>query len=106
MILSNKKIQMRIREIGRKSGLRSDNAICRKCGFNDATMIGKIGKLKTSPQLDTLDKFARGLNCTVVDLIYNRGEVDMDLSLQISQMTEYQKLQMVVFAKMLLNGIK
>ncbi len=105
-MIDNKFIQARIREIGRRVGLGSDNAICRRCGFNDATMIGKIGQLKTSPQLDTLQKFANGLGCTIEDLIYNRSDVDVDLSAQIAQMTEYQKLQMVVFAKMLLGGMK
>ncbi len=105
-MLDNKLIQAQIREMGRRAGLGSDNAVCRRCGFNDATMIGKIGQLKTSPQLDTLQKFAQGLQCSIEDLIYQRAEVDVDLATQISQMTEYQKLQMVVFAKMLLAGMK
>lgn len=105
-MVDNKFIQRRIREMGRRAGMCSDNAICRACGFNDATMIGKIGQLKTSPQLDTLEKFAAGLGCTIEDLIYQRGDVDVDLAAQIAQMTEYQKLQMVVFAKMLLGGLK
>lgn len=104
-MIDNKFIQMRIREIGRKSGLISDNAICHKCGFNDATIIGKIGKLKTAPQLDTLCRFADGLGCDISDLTCMRSETDTDLMRQISQMNEYQKLQMVVFAKMLLGGM-
>ncbi len=105
-MIDNKFIQRRIRELGRRAGYASDNAICKRCGFNDATMIGKIGQLKTSPQLDTLERFARGLGCAIEDLIYKRGDVDIDLAAQIAQMTEYQKLQMVVFAKMLLSGMK
>ena len=100
-MLNNKQIQERIRYFGEKAGYKSDNAICKRCNFNDATMIGKIDKLKTAPQLDTLDKFAKGLGIDIVDLIINRSDADIELSKLIKTLTEYEKTEVVVYIKMM-----
>ena len=102
-MLNNEQIQQRIKMFGARQGLNSDNAICRQCKFNDATMIGRLAKLKTAPQLDTLDKFARGLGVRIEDLIYNRTDADMEMSRYWDELSEYEKMETVVWVKMQLR---
>jgi len=102
-MLNNEQIQQRIKMFGVRQGLNSDNAICRQCKFNDATMLGRLAKLKTAPQLDTLDKFARGLGVRVEDLIYNRSDADMEMSRYWDELSEYEKIETVVWVKMQLR---
>lgn len=100
-MLSNKQIQEKIRYFGAKAGLKSDNAICKHCEFNDATMIGKIDKLKTAPQLDTLNKFARGLGVEIEDLIHSRTDADLELSRLLAGLSEYEKTEVIVYIRMM-----
>lgn len=102
-MLNNKQIQERIRYFGNAAGFKSDNAICKQCRFNDATMIGKIDKLKTAPQLDTLDKFAKGLGISIIDLIVGRSDADREIANLLSTMTEYEKTEVVVYIRMMLK---
>lgn len=100
---NNKQIQERIRHFGKNAGLKSDNAICKQCKFNDATMIGKLDKMKTAPQLDTIAKFAEGLGVQIEDLIYDRTDADRELSKWVAKLTEYEKTEVVVYIKMMLK---
>lgn len=98
-MLSNARIQQRIKMFGAKIGLVSDNSICKRCKFNDATMIGRLAKLKTAPQLDTLDKFARGLGVRIEDLIYDRTDADMEMARIWDELSEYEKTETIVWVK-------
>ena len=102
-MLSNKEIVERIRHLGKKVGLTSDFAICRQCQFENRAVLGKIDTLKTAPRLDTLEKFASGLGVAIEDLVYSRTEADMELSRTVSQLTEYEKTEVVVYAKMIIK---
>lgn len=102
-MLSNKDIQARIRTIGKKSGFASDRAISRQCGFNDATLIGKMDTVKNTPQIGTLDKFARGLGVRIEDLIYDTTDADREMAGVWANLSEYEKTEIVVYAKMMIK---
>ena len=102
-MLDNKNIQARIREIGKKLGFASDRAISRQCGFNDATLIGKMDTVKNTPQIGTLDKFARGLGVQIEDLIYNTTDVDREMARVWAELSEYEKTETVVYVKMMIK---
>lgn len=102
-MLDNKQIQAKIRNTAKHVGLESDLAICQRCGFENRSVLGKFGNLKTAPRLDTLDKFARGLGVRVEDLIYNRSDADMEMSRYWDELSEYEKMETVVWIKMQLR---
>lgn len=98
-MLNNVQIVEKVRHLGQLMGLRSDAAICEKCNFSNRTQLGKMSNLKTAPQLDTLAKFADGLGVSVEDLIYNRTDADVELGKIIKGLTEYEKTELIVYAK-------
>lgn len=102
-MLNNEQIVNRIRQIATKTGNISDSEICRKCNFSNRGVLGNILKIKTAPQLDTLDKFARGLGVRIEDLIYNRTDADMEMSRYWDELSEYEKMETVVWVKMQLR---
>ncbi len=102
-MLDNKAIEEKIRALGKKAGLHTDMAICEKCNFSTRTQLGKMGQLKTAPQLDTLEKFAKGLGVQIEDLIYDRTDADIELSKILPQLSEYEKTEVVVYAKMIIK---
>ena len=102
-MLNNEHIVNRIRLFAKNDGLSTDSEICRRCGFTNRAQINQMLKLKTAPQLDTLDKFARGLGVRVEDLIYNRSDADMEMSRYWDELSEYEKMETVVWIKMQLR---
>lgn len=98
-MLTNDKIQKKIREYANKIGLTSDLAICEKCCFDNRSVLGKFDKLKSTPRLDTLDKFARGLGVRIEDLIYDRTDADMEMARIWDNLTEYEKTETIVWIK-------
>lgn len=90
-MLNNKQIVNRIRQIATKHGQVSDAEICRQCKIGNRSQLGHMTKVKTAPQLDTLDKFARGLGVAIEDLIYDRTDADMEMSRIWGDLTEYEK---------------
>jgi ribosomal protein L37E len=94
-VLENKDIQERIRRFGEIAGFNSDAIICEKCGFGNRSVLGKIGDLKTAPQLDTLDKFAKGLHVAIEDLIYQRTESQRRLQELTDKMTDDERNQVI-----------
>ena len=100
-MLNNKQIQERIRFFAKQAGLDSDLAICEKCKFENRAVLGKFETLKTAPRLDTLAKFADGLNVSIEDLIHNRTDADREISRLLSTMTEYEKTEVVVYIKLM-----
>lgn len=99
-MVKNEQIVNRIRQIANKTGPLSDSEICRRCKFNNRAQLGHMLKIKTAPQLDTLDKFARGLNVRIEDLIYDRTDADMEMSRIWNDLSEYQKMEAIVYVKM------
>lgn len=99
-MIKNEQIVNRIRQIAGKTGSVSDSEICRLCKFSNRGVLGNILKIKTAPQLDTLDKFARGLNVRIEDLIYDRTDADMEMSRIWNDLSEYQKMEAIVYVKM------
>ena len=100
-MLNNQAIQAKIRHFGKLCGLGMDAAICERCGFNNRAVLGKIGLLKTSPQLDTLHKFAKGLGVCIEDLIYDRSDADMTLGRLLSDLSEYEKMEVVAYIRLM-----
>jgi len=105
-MLNNEQIVNRIREIANKAGTISDSEICRRCKFTNRGVINNILKIKTAPQLDTLDKFAAGLGVGVEDLIYDRTDADMEMSQIWGKLSEYDKIETIVWIKMQLREKK
>lgn len=99
-MLNNTQILDKVRQFGRLAGLDTDAAICEHCGFNNRAVLGKIGIVKTTPQLGTLAKFAQGLGVEIEDLIYNRTEADTEMSRIWRNLSEYEKTEVVVYIKM------
>lgn len=102
MIMTNKQIANRIRLIGNKNGLVNDTQITKKAGYY-ADTIKNIEQVKTSPRLDTLSKFADALGVGIEDLIYDRTDADIELSKILRNLSEYEKTELVVYARMLLR---
>lgn len=102
-MLNNEQIVNRIRKIATQNGQLSDAEICRRCKINNRSQLGHMTKVKTAPQLDTLDKFARGLGVRIEDLIYNRTDVDIEMSRYWDELSEYEKMETVVWIKMQLR---
>ena len=98
-MLSNKDIQKKIRNLADKKGLKSDLAICEQCRFDNRSVLGKFDKLKNTPRLDTLDKFAQGLGCRIEDLIYDRTDADMEMSRIWDELSEYEKTETIIWIK-------
>lgn len=98
-MLSNEKIQQKIRKFANDIGLTSDLAICERCNFENRSVLGKFDKLKNTPRLDTLDKFARGLGVRIEDLIYDRTDADMEMARIWDDLTEYEKTETIVWVK-------
>ena len=98
-MLSNRDIQKKIRDLADKKGLKSDLAICERCCFDNRSVLGKFDKLKSTPRLDTLDKFARGLGVRIEDLIYDRTDADMEMARIWDDLTEYEKMETIVWVK-------
>ena len=67
--LPSAQIASRIREMGLRRGLSRDSMICDAVPIHRNTILD-IQNLKTTPRVDTLDKFAKVLNCSVSDIIY------------------------------------
>lgn len=105
-MLSNKQIQDRIRSLAGKIGLDSDSAICKQCKFENRSVLGQFDRLKNTPRLDTLDKFAAGLGVGVEDLIYDRTDADMEMSQIWGKLSEYDKMETIVWIKMQLREKK
>ena len=99
-MLDNKAIENKIRALGKKTGLNTDMAICEKCNFSTRTQLGKMGQLKTAPQLDTLAKFAKGLGVQIEDLIYDRTDADIELSQLLAGLSEFEKTEVIVYIRM------
>jgi transcriptional regulator with XRE-family HTH domain len=92
MILKNEQIQARIRHFGKLQGLSSDAAICERSGFGNRSTLGKIDKLKSAPQVDTLYKFATGLGVRIEDLIYNKpAQANHELQRLYTELTEAEQ---------------
>ena len=98
-MLNNVQIVNRIKMFGEKIGLHTDAALCNKCGFTNRMVINNLQSVKTTPQLGTLAKFADGLGVSVEDLIYNRTDADVELGKIIKGLTEYEKTELIVYAK-------
>ncbi len=99
-MISNAQIVNRIRTIAQKLSIQSDSEICRRCGFEGRSQIRNILIAKTAPQLDTLGKFARGLGVQIEDLIYDRTDADMEMSRLWAGLSEYEKMEAIVYVKM------
>ena len=99
-MVSNKLIVSRIRILAKQAGITSDSEVCRRCGFDGRGQIRNMLNAKTAPQLDTLDKFANGLNVRIEDLIYDRTDADMEMSRIWNDLSEYQKMEAIVYVKM------
>ena len=67
----------RIYEIGRLRGLCSANQICRAAGVS-AMALKNISESNESPQFKMLKSFAKGLNCTIMDIIYDMPVKNVD----------------------------
>ena len=67
---TNEQIAERIRHFGKQKGLVNDNQICRAGGFFNSVITNFITKTKTAPRIDTLQKFADAVGCSITDLIY------------------------------------
>ena len=102
-MISNEFIVQRIRILSKRLGITTDSEICRRCEFTNRTQIGNMLKIKTAPQLDTLEKFAKGLNVRIEDLIYNHSDADMALPQVWNELTEYEKTEVIVYIRMLLR---
>lgn len=105
-MISNKLIVSRIRTLGKKAGMTSDSEICRRCGFDGRGQIRNMLNAKTAPQLDTLDKFATSLGVMIEDLIYDRTDADMEMSQIWGKLSEYDKMETIVWIKMQLREKK
>ena len=73
-INNNRQIIDKIRELGKARGLTNDAQITKAAGVSPVMLID-MKSLKTSPRLDTLDKFANALGVSVSDLIYDDSEL-------------------------------
>lgn len=102
-MIDNKFIVSRIRILAERAGMKNDSEICRRCGFDGRGQIRNILKIKTAPQLDTLEKFAKGLDVRIEDIIYNRTDADIAMSRSWDELTEYEKTEVNVYIKMLLR---
>lgn len=102
-MLNNKQIQERIRYFGKNIGLGSDSAICERCKFENRAVLGQFDRLKNTPRLDTIAKFADGLGVDIIDLIINRTDADREIANLLSTMTEYEKTEVVVYIRMMLK---
>lgn len=102
-MISNELIVQRIRILSQRLGITTDSEICRRCKFTNRGVLDNILRIKTAPQLDTLEKFAAGLNVQIEDLIYNRTDADMELSRIWDELSEYEKTEVNVYIKMLLR---
>lgn len=98
-MLNNVQIVEKVRHLGQLMGLRSDAAICDKCKIKNRMVFNGILTAKTTPQLGTLAKFADGLGVSVEDLIYDRTDADVELGKIIKGLTEYEKTELIVYAK-------
>lgn len=99
-MLNNNTIVERVRKFGRAVGACSDAAICEKCAIGNRMALKNVQRAKTSPQVGTLDKFARGLGVRIEDLIYNTTDADMEMSRIWHDLSEYEKTEVVVYIKM------
>lgn len=99
-MLNNKQIVERIRKFGQMAGLNNDTAVLDKCDFDNRAQLNNMLKIKTAPQLDTLNKFARGLGVQIEDLIYDRTDADMEMARLWIKLTEYEKMETIVYIKM------
>lgn len=102
-MLDNKVIVERVRKFGQLAGVRSDAAICEKCGIGNRMALKNVQMAKTSPQVGTLNKFARGLGVRIEDLIYNTTDVDREMARVWTELSEYEKTETVVYAKMMIK---
>ena len=102
-MLNNKEIVEKIREVAKQMGLMSDAAIFKKCGISNRMVFHGILNSKTSPQLRTLDKIARGLGVNIEDLVYSRTDADLQMAKLWPELTEYEKTEAVVYVKMMLK---
>jgi len=100
-MLNNKQIVEKIRTFGKKTGLNTDMAICEKCDFTNRAQIRNMLSIKTAPQLDTLNKFARGLGVEIEDLIYDRTDADIELSQLLAGLSEFEKTEVIVYIRMM-----
>ena len=98
-MLNNAQIVDKIRCFAKKQSITSDSEICRQCGFIGRGQIRNILNTKTKPQLDTMDKFARGLGVRIEDLIYDRTDADMEMARIWENLTEYEKTETIVWVK-------
>lgn len=98
-MLDNKQIQNRIRSLAARAGLDSDSALCKRCKFENRSVLGQFDRLKNTPRLDTLDKFAQGLGVRIEDLIYDRTDADMEMARIWDDLTEYEKMETIVWVK-------
>lgn len=105
-MLNNEQIVNRIRKIATKAGTMSDSEICRRCKIGNRAQLGHMMKIKTAPQLDTLDKFAAGLGVRIEDLIYDHTDADMELGRIWGKLSEYDKMETIVWIKMQLREKK
>jgi transcriptional regulator with XRE-family HTH domain len=96
MLINNVKVAERIRKIGKQRGFSSDAAICEKCGF-DRVMLIMIAKLKTAPQIDTLLKFANGLDCSMEEFIKDLSETHIKLIKILENLGDDKKNQLIGF---------
>lgn len=102
-MLDNKQIQERIRLFAKRIGLNTDLAICERCQFNNRAVLGQFDRLKNTPRLDTMAKFAKGLGVCIEDLIYDRSDADREISRLIVDLSDYEKTEVVVYIKMMLK---
>lgn len=102
-MISNEFIVQRIRILSQRLGISTDSEICRRCNFSNRGVLNNILRLKTAPQLDTLEKFAKGLDVRIEDIIYNRTDADIAMSRSWDELTEYEKTEVNVYIKMLLR---
>ncbi len=98
--MTNKQIAAKIRKLGKKNGLTNDRQITMRAGCYADTILN-IESLKTAPRIDTLSKFSRAFGVGIEDLIYDRSEVQMELSAFIADFSERELLELIVYAKMM-----
>lgn len=102
-MLDNKSIVARVRKFGHNIGACSDAAICEKCKIGNRMALKNVSSAKTSPQIGTLDKFARGLGVRIEDLIYDTTDADREMAGVWANLSEYEKTETVVYAKMMIK---
>ncbi|MDR1361386.1 MAG: helix-turn-helix transcriptional regulator [Rickettsiales bacterium] len=93
-MLTNKQIIARIRSIASAKGIKNDAEIARRAGTTHVMLID-IPNLKTSPRLDTIDKFARALGVSVSDLIYpEQSQKDTEMLEIWNQLNDSEQSEM------------